>query len=80
MEIKFHSMEEVPVRSCDVVMLNRWLELRIVPYSKKHHSFNTRDTDSEENAKSLAVDENYYLGWVYADQLVWQMEAAYEAQ
>ena len=80
MEIKSHSMDEAPVYSCEVIVLDKWLKPHITPYSKKYNNFNVRDCDSEEDAEALAYDKSCYRRWIYADQLVWQMEADYEAQ
>ena len=80
MQIKFHSMNERPKKSCNVVLCTEWFELNILPYSYKYYRFGLRDTDPAEDVEVRAANVEYYLGWVYADELVWQMVVEHEAE
>ena len=79
MKIKYHNMHEFPMKTCDVILCSQWFELRTTPYSAKYGKFGVRDHYTEEEAKDLAVEEDLYLGWVYADELAWQMVVEHEA-
>lgn len=81
MEIQFHSMKERPVRSCDIIIQDKWLDMNFSSYSRIYDKYNVKDNDSEEDAKALALDETIYNGWIYLDELRWQMvRCAHEAQ
>lgn len=67
MEIKFHSMKEKPMISCDVIMAPKYSKPFITNYDKISDTFNySEDCDT-------SVDTDNYIGWVYADDLFWQM-------
>lgn len=77
MEIKFHSMDERPVLSCEVFLLTKWFDINKYPYSRKHMAFGVRDEDTED-IDLLKADVDCYIAWVYADELRWQMVKEYE--
>lgn len=80
MELNYHPMTERPALSCKTIMLTKWFDLYIMPYSKNHDGFGLEDSDILEEREMLRVDESVYIGWVYADELRWQMVKEHEAQ
>lgn len=74
MKIKFHPMKERPLFDCEVIMVSGYGQMFLTNYDKFHNEFNY-----SENSFTSFTGE--YIGWVYADELLWQMvEAAHEAQ
>jgi len=67
MKIKYHPMDEKPVKSCEVIICTKWADLRLYPFSYKHYKFGIRD--SEDPNEITACDESLYYGWIYADEL-----------
>lgn len=76
----YHPMTERPAISCKTIMLTKWFDLYILPYSRKYDAFGLSDEDLLEERTDLKADEDVFLGWTYADELRWQMVAKYEAQ
>lgn len=78
MKIKYHPMDEKPMKSCEVIICTKWADLRLYPFSYKHNKFGIKD--SEDPNEITACDESLYYGWVYADELAWQMVAEHETE
>lgn len=80
MELIYHSMTDRPAISCKTIMLTKWFDLYIMPYSYKYDAFGLKDEDLLEERDDLKADEDVYIGWIYADELRWQMVREYEVQ
>ncbi len=76
LKIKPHSPEEKPSHSCEVIMAMSWGKPELMYYSQKYNAWNCRDTDDEETAKGLAIGTENMIGWVYSDEVYWQMVSA----
>ena len=80
MELNYHPMTDRPAISCKTIMLTKWFDLYIMPYSKKYDGFGLKDEDAMEEKQDFKADEDVYIGWAYADELRWQMVKEHEAQ
>lgn len=80
MFVKYHSMEEKPTKSCEVILCSKWFSLTVLPFSYKYYAFGIRDTDDEADLETIKASTDVYVGWCYADELVWQMEVEHETQ
>ena len=69
LKIKPHSPEEKPNHSCKAVMAMKY-GLTIMDYSKKHDAWNVVDKDS---SAGTAIGTENMIGWVYADEVYWQI-------
>ena len=76
LKIKPHSPDEKPRHSCKVIMAMKWQEPLIIDYSEKHNAWNCIDKYSEEDAEHLKMDTENMIGWVYADEIFWQIVLA----
>ena len=73
LKIKPHSPEEKPNHSCEVIMAMTWGRPEKMDYSKNYNAWNCKDSDSEEDAKKIAIGTENMIGWVYADEIYWQI-------
>lgn len=76
LKIKPHGPEEKPSHSCEVIAAMSWGKPELMSYSQKYNAWNCQDKDSEEGAKGLAIGTENMIGWVYADEVFWQIVSA----
>lgn len=72
LKIKPHSPEEKPSHGCKVIVAMSYGPT-MMDYSKKHDAWNVADKD--ENADT-AIDTEHMIGWVYAEEIFWQIVIA----
>jgi hypothetical protein len=73
LKIRIHGPEEKPAHSCKVMMAMTWQDMMVTDYSEKHNAWNCIDEDSEEEARLLAIGTENMIGWVYSDEIFWQI-------
>ena len=74
LKIKFHPPTERPTYSCEAIVATKYHDLYSMPYSFDHGAWNVRDKDIDTDN---AIDpKDYFIGWIYADEIFWQMVAA----
>lgn len=69
LKIKPHGPEEKPSHSCKVVMAMSY-GLTMMDYSTKYDAWNVADTDKNN---ATAIDNKNMIGWVYSDEIFWQI-------
>lgn len=69
LKIKPHSPEEKPSHSCKVFMAMTYGPT-FMCYSKKYDAWNVEDSDKNT---ATALDTDHMIGWVYADEIYWQI-------
>ena len=76
LKIKPHSPEEKPSHSCQVIMAMTYQKPITIDYSEKYDAWNCIDGITEEDAALMSMDTDNMIGWVYADEVFWQIVLA----
>lgn len=70
LKIRIHGPEEKPAHSCRVVAAMKYHVLNEMDYSVKYGAFNVADSDEDP---WTAIGTENIIGWVYSDEIFWQI-------
>lgn len=74
LKIKVHGPNEKPAHSCKCVVAKKQHYTTIMDYSATHDAWNCEDND--EHWQETAIGTENFVGWVYEDEIFWQMVMA----
>ena len=74
LKIRVHGPKEKPSHSCKAVVATVCHDLHTINYSDKYRAWNVCDTDETDETKIDPTD--YFIGWVYMEEIFWQIVLA----
>lgn len=74
LKIRVHGPDERPTHSCKALVATKIHDLHDLHYSKEHNAWNVKDED--EDAEYAIDPKDYFIGWIYEDEIFWQIVCA----